>query len=45
VAVLCRVDGLTQPEAAQVGGISERTVRRLLGRFDARVAALQGRSP
>lgn len=44
-AVLCRVDGLTQPEAAEVSGISERTVRRLLGRFDARLAALQGRAP
>jgi RNA polymerase sigma factor (sigma-70 family) len=43
VAVLCRVDGLTQPEAAAVCAISERTVRRLLDRFDARVAALQGR--
>jgi len=45
VAVLCRVDGLTQPEAAEVGGISERTVRRLLGRFDARLAALRGSTP
>ncbi len=34
--VLCRVDGLTQPEAALVMNISERTVRRLLDRFDAR---------
>lgn len=39
VAVLSRVDGLTQPEAAEVLGISERTVRRLLTRFDERVAA------
>ena len=39
VAVLSRVDGLTQPEAAEVLGISERTVRRLLNRFDDRVAA------
>ncbi len=35
VAVLCRIDGLAQPEAAEVLGISERTVRRLLERFDA----------
>lgn len=43
VAILCRVDGLTQPEVAEVAGLSERTVRRLLDRFDARAAAL-GRS-
>lgn len=40
-AVLDRLDGLTQPEAAEVLGVSERTVRRLLSRFDARAAALQ----
>ena len=34
--VLCRVDALTQPEAAHVMNVSERTVRRLLDRFDAR---------
>lgn len=34
-ALLCRVDGLSHPEAAEVLGISERTVRRLLERFDA----------
>lgn len=34
VAILCRVDGLPQAEAAEVLGISERTVRRLLDRFD-----------
>jgi RNA polymerase sigma factor (sigma-70 family) len=45
VAMLCRVDGLTQPEAASVCAVSERTVRRLLGRFDARVARLDGRGP
>ncbi len=33
-AVLCRVDGLSQTEAAAVLGVSERTVRRLLDRFD-----------
>jgi RNA polymerase sigma-70 factor, ECF subfamily len=38
VAVLCRVDGLTQLEAAEVCGLSERTVRRLLDRLDARLA-------
>jgi RNA polymerase sigma-70 factor, ECF subfamily len=38
VAILCRVDGLTQPEAAEVCDISERTVRRLLGKFDERLA-------
>jgi RNA polymerase sigma-70 factor (ECF subfamily) len=41
VAVLCRVDGLSQPEAASVAGISERTVRRVLDRFDARVDSLR----
>jgi RNA polymerase sigma-70 factor (ECF subfamily) len=35
-AVLSRVDGLTHPEVAQVMAISERTVRRLLSRFDER---------
>ncbi|MCB9650240.1 MAG: sigma-70 family RNA polymerase sigma factor [Deltaproteobacteria bacterium] len=34
--VLHRVDGLTQPEVAEVLGISERSVRRHLVRFDAR---------
>jgi RNA polymerase sigma-70 factor (ECF subfamily) len=40
-AVLCRVDGLSQPEAAGVLGVSERTVRRLLERFDAQTASLR----
>lgn len=44
VAVLSRLDGLTQPEAAAVLGISERTVRRLLSRFDERVARLEVKS-
>lgn len=44
VAVLSRLDGLTQPEAAAVLGISERTVRRLLTRFDERVARLEVKS-
>lgn len=33
-AILARVDGLSQLEAAEVLGVSERTVRRLLTRFD-----------
>ncbi|MBL8913999.1 MAG: RNA polymerase sigma factor [Archangium sp.] len=33
-AVLNRIDGLTQPEVARLMNISERTVRRLLERFD-----------
>jgi RNA polymerase sigma-70 factor (ECF subfamily) len=41
VAVLCRVDGLAQPEAALVLGVSERTVRRMLDRFDARTGPLR----
>jgi RNA polymerase sigma-70 factor, ECF subfamily len=41
VAVLCRVDGLSQPEAAGVLGVSDRTVRRLLDRFDERTGALR----
>jgi RNA polymerase sigma-70 factor (ECF subfamily) len=36
-AVLCRVDSLTHPEAAEVMNVSERTVRRLLVRFDERL--------
>jgi RNA polymerase sigma-70 factor, ECF subfamily len=35
-AILCRVDGLSHAEAAEVLEISERTLRRLLERFDAR---------
>ncbi|MEO1232378.1 MAG: RNA polymerase sigma factor [Myxococcota bacterium] len=34
--VLHRLDGLTQPEVAEVLGVSERTVRRRLARFDER---------
>lgn len=40
-AVLCRVDALTQPEAAAVLNVSERTVRRLLERFDERLTTEQ----
>jgi RNA polymerase sigma-70 factor (ECF subfamily) len=36
-AVLYRIDGLSQLEIAAVLGVSERTVRRLLERFDAHV--------
>lgn len=43
VAVLCRVDGMTQPEAAAVCGVSERTVRRLLERLDRKLAEIEGR--
>jgi RNA polymerase sigma-70 factor (ECF subfamily) len=41
VAVLCRVDCLSQPEAAGVLGVSERTVRRMLERFDQRTLPLR----
>jgi RNA polymerase sigma-70 factor, ECF subfamily len=40
-ALLARVDGLSQPEVATILGISERTVRRLLERFDAHSADLR----
>jgi len=38
-AVLCRIDGLSQEEAAMVLEVSERTVPRLLERFDTHVYA------
>jgi RNA polymerase sigma-70 factor (ECF subfamily) len=41
LAILSRFDGLTHPEIAEVTGRSERTVRRLLGRLDERLARLQ----
>jgi len=41
VAILSRFDRLTHPEIAEVMGISERTVRRLLSRFDERVSTLK----
>jgi len=41
VAILCRVDGLAQPEAAAVLDVSERTVRRMLERFDERTESLR----
>jgi RNA polymerase sigma-70 factor (ECF subfamily) len=40
-ALLARVDGLSQPDVAHVLGISERTVRRLLERFDAHCSTLR----
>lgn len=43
-AVLARLDGMTHPEVAVVMSISERTVRRLLTRFDER-ARLQESAP
>lgn len=39
-AVLARLDGLTQSEVAEVLNVSERTVRRLLDRFDDAAAQL-----
>jgi RNA polymerase sigma-70 factor (ECF subfamily) len=40
-ALLCRIDGLSQPEAANVMGISERTIRRLIERFDTRTKTMR----
>jgi RNA polymerase sigma-70 factor (ECF subfamily) len=40
-AILNRFDRLTQPEIAEVMSVGERTVRRLLSRFDERVSALK----
>lgn len=40
-ALLARVDGLSRPEVAGVLGVSERTVRRLLQRFDEHSADLR----
>jgi RNA polymerase sigma factor (sigma-70 family) len=44
VAILCRVDGLTHLEAAELCGTSERTVRRRLDALDRRLARLHPRS-
>jgi RNA polymerase sigma-70 factor (ECF subfamily) len=41
VAVMSRLDAMSQSEIADVLETSERTVRRLLERFDARLAALE----
>lgn len=43
-AVLARADGLPQAEIAEVLGIHERSVRRLLTQFEARVERLRQRS-
>ena len=40
-AILNRVDRLTQPEVAELMGVGERTVRRLLVSFDERMQALK----
>lgn len=40
-AILNRVDRLSHPEVAEVLGVSERTVRRLLSRFDDQVRLLK----
>lgn len=40
-ALLARVDGLSHPEVAALLGISERTVRRLLERFDEHTETLR----
>jgi RNA polymerase sigma-70 factor (ECF subfamily) len=40
-AVLCRVDGLSQLEAATVLEVSERTLRRTLSRFDERTVSFR----
>ena len=40
-AVLTRVDGLSQTEAATLLGVTDRTVRRLLDRFDEQSGALR----
>jgi len=42
-AVLSRVDGLNHQEIGEVLGISERTVRRVLSRVDARIAGWRSR--
>ncbi|MBI5545610.1 MAG: RNA polymerase sigma factor [Deltaproteobacteria bacterium] len=41
MAILSRVDGLVQTEIAEVLEVSERTVRRVLTRFDARLVELR----
>jgi RNA polymerase sigma-70 factor (ECF subfamily) len=43
-ALLSHVDGLKQMEIAEVLGVDERTVRRLLSKFDERAARLRARS-
>lgn len=43
-ALLSRADGLRQAEIAEVLGVHERSVRRLLAQFEARVDRLRSRS-
>jgi RNA polymerase sigma-70 factor, ECF subfamily len=40
-AILSRLDRMTHPEIAELVGVGERTVRRLLGRFDERLVAIK----
>jgi RNA polymerase sigma-70 factor (ECF subfamily) len=42
IAILSRLDELTQEEIAEVTGMSSRTVRRLLRKFDRRIARWSG---
>ncbi len=42
VVILCRVDELSHDEIAEITGTSSRTVRRLLARFDQRLARWSG---
>lgn len=44
-AILSRFDRLTHPEIAEVMGVGERTVRRLLDRFDERVSLMEESAP
>jgi len=45
IALLHRIDGLTQAEIAEVAQISDRTVRRFLERLDERVRKLRKENP
>lgn len=42
-AVCCHVDGMTQEETAEVLGVTSRTVRNLLRRFERRARELDGK--
>jgi RNA polymerase sigma factor (sigma-70 family) len=44
-AVLSRFDRLAHPEIAEVMGVAERTVRRLLERFDRRTKSIKESAP
>ena len=44
VALLTHVDGLKQTEIAEVLGMHERSVRRLLSKFDERALRMRERS-